>query len=55
MEHMRISGNQPSISNPRPNKVVSKVEIKCPKVAKQTEAIRDHGVMNPQYYSFIQF
>ena len=41
------------ISDPSPNKVVSKVENVDPKVPKQAEAKRD-GVINPQNYNFNQ-
>ena len=42
------------MSDPSPNKVVSKVENVDPKVPKQAEAKRD-GVINPQNYNFNQF
>ena len=54
MDHMRISGNEPSSVILRQTKMVSKVENNCRKVPKQAEAKRD-GVINSQNYNFIQF
>ena len=48
MDHMRISGNEPS------SVMVPKVENVDPKVPKQAVAKRD-GVINPQNYNFHHF
>ena len=42
------------MSDPSPNKVVSKIENIDPKVPKQGEAKRD-GVIKPQNYNLNQF
>ena len=55
MDHMRISGTEPSsVSDPEPNKVFKKVKSNAQKVPKQAKAIRD-GVINPQNCNFSQF
>ena len=51
---MRISGTDPLVSDPEPNKVFKKMKSYAPKVPKQAKAIRD-GVINPQNYNFYQF
>ena len=53
MDHMRISGNEPS-SVSLNQKSSLKVENDSPKVAKQVEARRG-GVMNPQNCNFNQY
>ena len=54
MDHMRISGNEPSSVILLPNKVVQKLKSDAPKVAYQAKAKRD-GVINPKNYNFSQF
>ena len=51
MDHMRISGNEPSSVILSQNNVDSKVENYCPKVPKQAEAKRD-DVINPTKLQF---
>ena len=53
MDHMRISGNEPSSVILLPNKVVQKLKSDAPKVPNQAKAKRD-GVINPKNYNFSQ-
>ena len=46
MEHMRISGNEPSSVTLRQTKWFKKIENIDPKMPKQAKAKR-HGVINP--------
>ena len=52
MDHMRISGNEPSSVILLPNKVVQKLKSGATKVPNQAEAKRD-GVINPKNKQFI--
>ena len=54
MDHIRISGNEPSSVNLRQTKWFKKLKNTDPKVAKQAEAKRD-GVINPQITSSNNF
>ena len=54
MDHLRISGTEPSSVILSQKKVVSTVENVCPKVPKQGKAKRD-GVINPQNYNLNKF
>ena len=54
MNHMRISGTEPSSVILSLTKKFQKLESDIPKVQKQAEAKRD-GVINPQYYNLYQF
>ena len=54
MDHMRISGNEPSSVILLQNKVVQKMNSDAPKVPNQAKAKRD-GVINPKNYNFSQF
>ena len=54
MDHMRISGNEPSSVILGQIKSSLKVENSGLKVPKQAEAKRD-GVINPQNYNFNEF
>ena len=54
MDHMHISGNEPSSVILSQTKWGSNVENDCPKVPNQAKAKRD-GVVNPQNYNFSQF
>ena len=54
MDHMRISGTEPSSVILSQTKSFQNVKINVQKVPKQAEAKRD-GVINPQNYNFSQF
>ena len=55
MDHMRISGNEPSsVVLSKTMKTIKKLKSDYPKVPKQAEAKGD-GVINPQNYNFDQF
>ena len=54
MDHMRISGNEPSSVIPRQTKRFQKIENVDRKVSKQAEAKRD-DVIHPQNYNCNQF
>ena len=54
MDHMHISGNEPSSVILLPNKVVQKMKSDAAKVPNQAKAKRD-GVINPKNYNFSQF
>ena len=54
MDHMRISGTEPSSVILSQTKLFKRVDKGCPKIPKQAEAKRD-GVINPQNYYFNQF
>ena len=54
MDHMRISGTEPSSVILLPNKVVQKWKSDAPKVPYQAKTKRD-GVLNPKNYNFSQF
>ena len=54
MDHMRISGTEPSSVILSQKKQFSKVEKKSPNVPKQVESKRD-GVINPKNYNFKRF
>ena len=55
MDHMRISGNEPSsVILSQTMKTIKKLKSDDPKEPKQAEAKRD-GVKNPQNYNFDQF
>ena len=54
MDHMRISGTEPSSVILSHTMKFKKLKSDDPKVPKQAEAKRD-GVINPQNYNFKQF
>ena len=54
MDHMRISGSEPSSESFRQSKWFQKLKMLYRKYQKQAEAKRD-GVINPQNYNFNQF
>ena len=54
MDHMRISGTEPSSLILSQTEEFQRLKIDAPKVPKQAEAKRD-GVINPQNYNFSQF
>ena len=54
MDHMRISGTEPSSVILSQTMKFKKLKSDDPKVPKQAEAKRD-GVINPQNYNFKQF
>ena len=54
MDHMRISGTEPSSVILSQTKWFQKLKIDAPKVPKQTEAKRD-SVINPKNYNFSHF
>ena len=54
MDHMHISGNEPSSLILRQTRWFQQIENIDPKVPKQGEAIRD-GAINPQNNNFNQF
>ena len=55
MDHMRISGNEPSsVILSQTVKTIKKLKSDDPKVPKQAETKGD-GVINPQNYNFDQF
>ena len=54
MDHMRISGNEPSSVILSQTKWFSNVENDFPNVPNKAKAKRD-GVINPQNYNFSQF
>ena len=54
MDHMRISGTEPSSVILSQTMKFKKLKSDYPKVPKQAEAKRD-GVINPQNYNFKQF
>ena len=54
MDHMPISGTEPSSVILSQTKVFKKMKSDAPKVPKQAEAKRD-GVINPQNYNFNRF
>ena len=54
MDHMRISGTEPSSVILSQKQYFQKLIRDVPNVPKQAEAKRD-GVINPQYYNFKQF
>ena len=54
MDHMRITGNEPSSVILRQTKLFPKEKILTKSANKQAEAKRD-GVINPQNYNFNQF
>ena len=54
MDHMRISGTEPSSVILSQRMKFEKLKSDDPKVPKQAEAKRD-GVINPQNYNFSQF
>ena len=51
MDHMRISGTEPSSVILSQTKYFKKMKSDASKVPKQAQAIRD-GVINPQNYNF---
>ena len=53
MDHMRISGTEPSSVILSQTKTFKKLKSVAPKVPKEAKAIRD-GVINPQNYNFNQ-
>ena len=53
MDHMRISGTEPSSVILSQTKVVQKLKSDVPKVQNQAKAKWD-GVINPQNYNFSQ-
>ena len=54
MDHMRISGTEPSSVILSRTMKFQKLKSDDPKVPKQAEAKRD-GVINPKIYNFKQF
>ena len=54
MDHMRISGTEPSSVILLPYKVVQMLKSDVPKMPNQAKAKRD-GVINPNNYNFSQF
>ena len=54
MDHMRISGTEPSSVILSQTMKFKKLKRDDPKVPKEAEAKRD-GVINPQNYNFSQF
>ena len=54
MDHMRISGTEPSSVILSQTKYFKKLKNDAQKLPKQAKAKRD-GVINPQNYSFNQF
>ena len=54
MDHMRISGSEPSSVTLRKTLQFKKLKSDAPKVPKQAKAKRD-GVINPQNYHFNKF
>ena len=54
MDHIRISGTEPSSAILSQKKYFKKVENVCPKVPRQGKAKRD-GVINPQNYNLNEF
>ena len=54
MDHMRISGTEPSSVILSQKKYCQKLKRDVPNVSKQAEAKRD-GVINPQNYNFNKF
>ena len=54
IDHMRISGTEPSSVILSQRKWLKKLTKNAPKVPKQAKAKRD-GVINPQNYNFYQF
>ena len=54
MDHMRISGTEPSSVILSQTKSFQNVTINVQKVSKQAGATRD-GLINPQNYNFSQF
>ena len=54
MDHMRISGNEPSSVILGQKKWLKRLKNNVPKVPKQAKAKRD-GVINPQNYNIYQF
>ena len=54
MDHMRISGIEPSSVILSQRKLLKKLKNNVPKVPKEAKAKR-YGVINPQNYNFYQF
>ena len=54
MDHMRISGTEPSSVILSLTKYFKNVKNDAKKLPKQAKAKKD-GVINPQHYNFIQF